>query len=48
MLAEKTIEEIKVGIADWKVAREPVRIITLGLGSCVGGEYLFPYKEGQR
>lgn len=29
-------DELKVGIADYKVARSPVRIITLGLGSCVG------------
>ncbi|HHX51064.1 MAG TPA: chemotaxis protein CheD [Clostridia bacterium] len=45
MLAEKTIEEIKVGIADWKVAREPVRIITLGLGSCVGIALWDPYEK---
>lgn len=30
------IIEIQVGIADYKVAREPGRLITLGLGSCVG------------
>mgnify|MGYP000895449984 FL=1 len=28
--------ELKVGIADYKVARSPDNIITLGLGSCVG------------
>lgn len=28
--------DIKVGIADWKVAKSPLSIITLGLGSCVG------------
>lgn len=28
--------EIKVGIADFKAAKAPSRIITLGLGSCVG------------
>ncbi|MEW6447627.1 MAG: chemotaxis protein CheD [Bacillota bacterium] len=28
--------EIQVGIADLKVGREPVVLITLGLGSCVG------------
>ncbi|WP_291572633.1 chemotaxis protein CheD [Clostridium sp. UBA4548] len=28
--------EIKVGIADLKVARAPDRLITIGLGSCVG------------
>ncbi|WP_227767201.1 chemotaxis protein CheD [Zhaonella formicivorans] len=30
------ITEIKVGIADYKTARSPEQIITLGLGSCVG------------
>lgn len=29
-------EEIKVGIADYKLSIAPNRIITLGLGSCVG------------
>lgn len=29
-------QEIKVGIADLKTANSPKRIITLGLGSCVG------------
>ncbi|OAT79915.1 chemotaxis protein CheD [Desulfotomaculum copahuensis] len=28
--------EIQVGIADYKIAREPGQLITLGLGSCVG------------
>lgn len=28
--------EIQVGIADYKIARTPGRLITLGLGSCVG------------
>ncbi len=28
--------EIKVGISDYKVAKSPGRLITLGLGSCVG------------
>jgi len=28
--------EIQVGIAEYKVARQPDRLITLGLGSCVG------------
>ncbi len=32
----REIVEIQVGIADLKVAREPGRLITLGLGSCVG------------
>ncbi|MEW6181676.1 MAG: chemotaxis protein CheD [Bacillota bacterium] len=30
------MQEIQVGIADYKVGREPVVLITLGLGSCVG------------
>ncbi|MBC7342888.1 MAG: chemotaxis protein CheD [Clostridia bacterium] len=29
-------QEIKVGIAEWQVAKSPVRLVTLGLGSCVG------------
>lgn len=29
-------KEVKVGIAQWKVAKAPYRLITLGLGSCVG------------
>lgn len=29
-------EQIKVGMADFKVARSPDRLITLGLGSCIG------------
>lgn len=28
--------EVQVGIADFKVGKEPVILITLGLGSCVG------------
>lgn len=32
----REIVEIQVGIADLKVVREPGRLITLGLGSCVG------------
>lgn len=28
--------EIKVGISDYKVSRSPNKLITLGLGSCVG------------
>lgn len=28
--------EIRVGIADYKIAKKPDRLITLGLGSCVG------------
>jgi chemotaxis protein CheD len=35
-LAVKDVAEIQVGIADYKIAREPTRLITLGLGSCVG------------
>ncbi len=29
-------ETIKVGIADFKVGKSPSKIITLGLGSCIG------------
>jgi chemotaxis protein CheD len=29
-------QDIKVGIADYKTGKAPDRIITLGLGSCVG------------
>ncbi|MHB1125918.1 MAG: chemotaxis protein CheD [Bacillota bacterium] len=29
-------EEVKVGIAEWKVTDSPRRLVTLGLGSCVG------------
>lgn len=29
-------EQIKVGIADYKVAYTPSKIVTIGLGSCVG------------
>ena len=35
-LAAKDNCELQVGIADYKVARNPGRLITLGLGSCVG------------
>ncbi|OPY57250.1 MAG: Chemoreceptor glutamine deamidase CheD [Pelotomaculum sp. PtaU1.Bin035] len=31
-----TVTEVQVGIADFKVASQPDRLITLGLGSCVG------------
>ena len=30
------MKEIKVGIADYKTSKAPDKIITLGLGSCVG------------
>ncbi len=36
MAVERSNNDLKVGIADWKVARVPQQIITLGLGSCVG------------
>lgn len=29
-------KEIKVGISDYKISKNPDRLITLGLGSCVG------------
>lgn len=35
-LAARDNAEIQVGIADYKIARLPGRLITLGLGSCVG------------
>ena len=28
--------EVKVGIGDYKIARSPDRLITIGLGSCIG------------
>ncbi|MFA5536031.1 MAG: chemotaxis protein CheD, partial [Bacillota bacterium] len=36
MAVERSNNDLKVGIADWKVAKVPQQIITLGLGSCVG------------
>ncbi|NLA85018.1 MAG: chemotaxis protein CheD [Clostridiales bacterium] len=33
---DKNIKDIIVGIADYKIAQGPGRLITLGLGSCVG------------
>ena len=30
------VEEIKVGISEYKASRAPHRLVTLGLGSCVG------------
>jgi len=35
-MVNENIKEIPVGIADLKVVRTPNRLITLGLGSCVG------------
>lgn len=29
-------EQVKVGMADYKLAKSPDRLITLGLGSCIG------------
>ena len=29
-------EDIKVGIAEYKISRHPNRVMTLGLGSCIG------------
>lgn len=34
--ASLSVKEIQVGIADYKTAAAPNKIITLGLGSCVG------------
>ncbi|MCL6477593.1 MAG: chemotaxis protein CheD [Peptococcaceae bacterium] len=44
-LAAKISVEIQVGIADYKIAREPERLITLGLGSCVGVSLYDPIKK---
>ena len=30
------VEQVKVGIADYKIVKAPKRIMTIGLGSCVG------------
>ncbi|MGL4875853.1 MAG: chemotaxis protein CheD [Clostridium sp.] len=30
------VEQIKVGIADYKIAKAPHKIMTIGLGSCIG------------
>jgi len=35
-LQKEEVKEIQVGIADYKVTVSPNRLITLGLGSCVG------------
>lgn len=35
-LQSEEIKEIQVGIADYKITVSPHRLITLGLGSCVG------------
>ncbi len=35
-MAQENYNEIRVGIADLKVVKQPDRLITLGLGSCVG------------
>lgn len=45
MAVERLSDEIKVGIAEWKTAREPRQIITLGLGSCVGITLYDPYAK---
>ncbi len=37
--------EIQVGIAEFKVGREPLVIVTLGLGSCVGVTLYDPYNR---
>ena len=29
-------EQLKVGIADYKIGKDPQKLVTLGLGSCVG------------
>ncbi|MFZ5650396.1 MAG: chemotaxis protein CheD [Bacillota bacterium] len=37
--------EVQVGIADYKIAWEPTRLITLGLGSCVGVSLYDPVRR---
>jgi len=44
-VAEKTASDIQVGIADYKIAPQPNRIITLGLGSCVGVTFYDPVSK---
>ncbi|SFQ97145.1 chemotaxis protein CheD [Desulfoscipio geothermicus] len=36
MQPANNIEDIHIGIGEYKVARSPGRLVTLGLGSCVG------------
>ncbi|MDK2820396.1 MAG: chemotaxis protein CheD [Clostridia bacterium] len=36
LIKTQKIKESKVGIAEWQVLSAPARLITLGLGSCVG------------
>ncbi|MFZ5648358.1 MAG: chemotaxis protein CheD [Bacillota bacterium] len=43
--AVKESAEIQVGIADYKITREPNRLITLGLGSCVGVSLYDPVRK---
>jgi len=45
MEAQIELTEIKVGIAEWQAARAPDRLVTLGLGSCVG---IALYDHGSR
>jgi len=37
--------DIQVGIADYKIAVQPNRLITLGLGSCVGITFYDPFSK---
>lgn len=36
MQSAKSINDIHVGIGEYKISRSPGRLVTLGLGSCVG------------
>lgn len=36
MINQQMVEEIKVGISEWKASMAPHKLITIGLGSCVG------------
>jgi chemotaxis protein CheD len=39
------MSKIIVGVADYAVARKPTRLITMGLGSCVGISLYDPYTQ---
>lgn len=39
------MSKIIVGVADYAVARNPTRLITMGLGSCVGISLYDPYTQ---
>jgi chemotaxis protein CheD len=45
MQPANNIEDIHVGIGEYKVARAPGRLVTLGLGSCVGVSLWDPLRK---